>query len=308
MKRCRAVVVALTVATIVGLPGLAAAQSDGPDSVLPEFFEGVRPAGAGGAHTAVTSGVDSLYQNPAGTARAPMYVLDAGFEYTPQGAMMNAGIVDSKINPQLAAGLGYTYFVGRGDHDSLSGHDARVAVGIPVVPEQISVGAGLRWLRITDEDIPETEDDDQLLIDGFTGDVGVNIQPSEMLHLGLKGENLIDHCADDDRCRGSTPTRVGGGVGVGDETTFLLSADAAADLTSSPEGPVFDFGVGLEYLAGAAVPLRAGFKRRAYLDRNMLTFGGGWRSEDVGLDLAYRHDLNDAGQFGYMSANFSVYF
>lgn len=303
---------ALALIFCAALPALAVAQngeqSDEPPAI-PEFFEGVRASGAGGSHTAVASGVDSIYQNPAGTARARMYVLDGAFSYTPQGALLTTGVVDSKLNPQLSAGFGYSYFIGRGDHEHLSGHDFRGALAIPVVHEQISVGAGVRYLRITDDRLPDIdEDDDQLLIHGVTIDAGVNFRAAEILHLGLKGENLIDHCADDPQCRGATPTRITGGLGLGEETSFMFSGEAGVDLTSDPEGPRFDAGVGVEYLVAGTVPLRAGFQRRDYVGRNLLTFGVGWHSEEVGVDASYRHDLSDAGQFGYASASFSVYF
>ncbi len=275
---------------------------------LPEFFEGVRATGAGSSHTAITSGVDSLYQNPAGMARAPMYILDSAFSYTPQGAIVGAGIADSKLNPDLAMAVSWNYFFGLDDHEHLSGHDARAGIGVPIIPEQVSIGAGIRYLRITDESIPILdEDDDQLLINGVTFDAGINFRVADTIHLGLRGQNLIDRCADDGRCRGSTPTRITGGFGVGYETTFLLSGETTLDLTSGPE-PMFDFAVGGEYLMGYTVPLRVGFERRAFLDRNLLTFGIGWRSEQMGLDASYRHDVGELSEFGYLSGSISVYF
>lgn len=313
MRCSRAFITALAITVTLGLPAVGFADDAVPDQ-LPAFFDGVRAGGAGSSHTAVASGVESLYQNPAGIARAPMYVLDGAFSYTPQGALLTAGIADSKLNPNLAAGIAGSYFIGQGDHDNLSGFDARAAVGIPVVPEQVSVGAGVRYLRIVDTDLPpdlqgNDDNEEQLLIHGVTIDAGINFRAAEVLHLGLKGENLIDHCADDDRCRGATPTRIAGGVGLGEETGFMFSGDVALDLTSSPDDtPLFDFGVGIEHLVGGVVPIRAGFQRRAFLDRSLITVGGGWRSEEVGFDMAYRHDLQRANQFGYASASFSVYF
>lgn len=315
MSSRRLLILALTIATILGIPTLGAAQ-EGDDNVerapgsgtLPDFFHGLRAGGAGNSHTAVASGVDAVYQNPAGVARAPMYVLDGTFSHSPQGALLSAGIADSKLNPQFAMGVAYNYFIGRDELENISGHDARLALAIPVVPEQISIGAGVRYLRIKDDRLPMEDDEDpQLMMHGVTFDAGINFRVAELLHLGLVGQNLIDLCSGDEVCQGSTPTRVGGGLGVGSETSFMISADAAADLTSGPS-PTFDFGVGGEYLVAHAVPLRIGFERRGHLDRNLLTAGGGWRSEQAGVDISYQHDLNDANRFGYISGGFSVYF
>ncbi len=308
LRRTVCTSIAIVVALLMGIPALASAQDDPePGPYLPDFYEGVRAAGAGGAHTAITSGVDSLYQNPAGIARAPMYVVDGTFAYSPNGATIGAGVADSLHNPDFGLGVGYNYFFGTGDHDHISGHDARVAFGVPVVPEQISIGAGLRYLRFSDETIPITDDDDsQALIRGLTFDAGVSVRLDDTIHLGLKGENFIDHCADDDRCRGATPTRITAGFGAGFETTFLISGEAGLDLTSS-DSPLIDFAAGAEYLAGHAVPLRVGFERRAFFDRNLLTFGMGWRSEEFGIDASYRHDLSNPSDIGYMSMSFSLY-
>lgn len=296
---------------VATLGGMSAAFAEEEESFQgrPEFYGGMRAAGAGGSHTAIASGTDAIYYNPAGVARAPMYVLDGAFSYTPQGSIVGAGIADSKINPQIAGGAAYNFYFGQGENKNLSGHDARIALAIPVVPERVSVGIGVRYLHIIDKSLPKIEDEknSQALLAGFTGDVGVTVRAHDLVHLGLSGQNLLDHCSDDDACRGTTPTRINLGVGIGQETAFMASGRVALDLTSGPE-PLFDFGVGAEYLVAQMIPLRVGFERRAFLEQNMITAGGGWRSEQAGVDFAYRHDLSQTDRFGYLSAGFSVYF
>ena len=285
----------------------AAAQS--PERPLVETYQGLRSGGVGNSHVAVASGTDAIYQNPAGIARAPMYVVDGAFSYTPQGALMSAGIADSKINPQIAGGATYNYFYGHSEHSHLSGHDVRVAAAIPAVPERVSIGIGGRYLHITDTTLPEIDDDPtaQLLLQGFTFDAGIAIRAADILHLGLVGQNLIDHCRDNSLCRGTTPTRLSAGLGLGDDSLFMISGQATLDLTSA-DSPLFDFAAGAEFMAAGIIPIRAGFERRAFLNRNLLTFGLGWRSEQAGVDFAYRHDLNSMDSFGYISGGFSVYF
>lgn len=299
------VLIALALTPLLATP--ATAQT--ADRPLPESYQGLRSSGAGNSHVAVAFGTDAIYNNPAGIARPPIYVLDAGFSYTPQGSLLSAGISDSKTNPQIAGGATYNYFNGQDEHSTLSGHDVRLAGAIPVVPERLSIGVGGRYLRITDTSLPEVEDDPdaQLLLHGFTLDVGMIVRAANWVQLGLVGQNLIDHCRDNNLCRGTTPTRITGGIGIGDETRFLGTAQASLDLTSA-DSPLMELSAGIEVMLAQAVPLRVGFERRAYLDRNLLGFGGGWRSERAGLDVSYQHDLNRSEAFGYLGGGFSIYF
>lgn len=309
MSTSRHVVFALVITLAsLGFFSTATADEHGPQGPLPEFYQGLRSTGAGNSHVAVASGVDALFQNPAGMARGARYVFDGAFSYTPQAAIMGAGIADSYHNANLAGGVAYNYVFGMGDHSHLSGHDIRGGLAIPVVHERVAIGFGVRYLLITDSLLPEPvdEDDDQLLINGPRFDMGVNFRPTDLFHVGLAIQNVNDSCSDDVRCKGATPTRVSGGIAVGEETNFLASAQASIDLTSA-DTPLFDFGVGAEYLAAGAIPIRAGFERRAFHDRNMITIGAGWRSEKVGVDFSYRHDVAAMDQFGYFSGGFSLY-
>lgn len=283
--------------------------ADTVERPLPESYQGLRSAGAGNSHVAVSFGTDAVYNNPAGIGRPPIYVVDGGFTYTPQGSILSVGVSDSKTNPQVAGGATYNYFRGHGEHSHLSGHDVRLAMALPVSPERVSIGVGGRYLRITDQNLPIDDDnpDAQLLLHGFTLDVGVVVRAADLIHVGIVGQNLIDHCRDNNLCRGTTPTRLAAGFGVGDENTFVISGQVGLDLTSSSD-PLFDFAAGAEVMLAQVIPLRAGFERRAFLDRNLLSFGAGWRSEQAGVDLTYRHDLNDAQAFGYIGGGFSIFF
>lgn len=263
----------------------------------------------GESFTAVATGTSALYHNPAGAARAVMYALEAGYEYTPTGNVLNASIVDSKTNPSIAAALGYNYYFGRGD-DDVRGHDFRVGLALPVLPDRISIGAGGRWLLVsdsiltTDEDGEEVQTDVQLM-NGPTIDAGIIVKASNQLHFGVVGQNLIEQCSRPE-CRTVAPTIISGGAGFGSEVGLLISADAGIDLTSSPDGPGFDGGAGIEYLIQSVVPIRAGFQYRGALEQALLTFGAGWRSSAAGVDLGYQLNLNDTSQM-YFMGSFSVY-
>ena len=278
-----------------------------------EFSQGVRPAGMGDAFTSVAVGTDALHHNPAGAARAVMYALDASYEYTPEGNVLSASVVDSKTNPNVAAGIAYGYYFGRGDND-LRGHDIRLGLAIPVLPERISVGVGGRYLLIKDtilQESPDTGEEvqtDVQRINGPTLDAGILFKASNQLHLGIVGQNLIDQCheaCEPTPARHIAPTRISGGIGFSTESGFLIAGDGGVDLTDS-DSPALDAGVGAEYLIQGMVPLRAGYQYRGAFPQHLLTIGAGWRSSAAGVDLGYQLDLLDTSNM-FIMGSFSVY-
>lgn len=272
-----------------------------------EFSQGVRSAGMGEAFTAVASGTSALFHNPAGAARAPMYALDAGYEYTPTGNLLSAAIVDSKTNPSIAAGVGYGYYFGRGD-DDVRGHDIRLGLALPVMPDRISVGLGGRWLIIKDtittmDDAGEPVRTDVQLMNGPTIDAGIMFRATNALHFGVAGKNLIEQC-EKPECKTIAPTLIHGGLSFGMEA-LIVSGDMGVDL-STGESPAPDGGAGIEYLINSVVPVRAGYQYKGGLGQHLLTFGAGWRSTAAGVDIGYQLDLEDTSNMFFMGS-FSVY-
>ena len=277
-------------------------------AVAQEFSQGVRSAGMGEAFTAVATGTSALFHNPAGAARASMYALDAGYEYTPTGNALSASIVDSKTNPGIAAGVGYGYYFGRGD-DDIRGHDIRLGLALPVMPDRISVGVGGRWLIIKDtittmDEAGEPVQTDVELMNGPTIDAGIMFRATNQLHFGVAGQNLIEQCKKPE-CATIAPTLITGGLSLGFEAGLLLSGDVGVDLTTA-EDPAPDVGAGIEYLIGGTVPIRAGYQYKGGILQHLLTFGAGWRSTAAGVDVGYQLDLQDTSNMFFMGS-FSVY-
>lgn len=278
------------------------------DVAAQEFTQSVRSAGMGEAFTSVATGTSAIYHNPAGAARAVMYSVDAAYEYTPDGNVLSASVVDSKTNPSIAAGVGYAYMFGRGDND-VRGHDIRLGLAIPVLPDRISIGAGGRWLIIKDTILTENDEGDEVqtdveLMNGPTLDAGIIVKATNSLHFGISGQNLIEQCSKPE-CRTIAPTMITGGASFGSEIGLVLSVDAGVNLTTGPD-PALEAGVGAEYLIQQVVPVRAGYQYRGALDQQLLTFGLGWRSSAAGVDLGYQLDLLDTSNM-YFMGSFSVY-
>ncbi len=289
MKR-HILAVVMAVACAGGLAAEAHAQ---------QFVEGARPTGMGGAYTAVGTGASGMYHNPAGIATARMYAIAGTYAYTPAGNLLNASIVDSKTNPNIAAQAGYSYLIGHDDARDPSGHDIRLALAVPALPERVSIGLSGRYLIL--------ERDGTEFARGFTLDAGFLFQIVESFHAGLVGKNLIDICQQPERCRGAVPMNVGAGVAYGKTTPFHISADFVADIGSRPEGVAYEIDAGAEYMIGGSFPIRAGYRHRTLQDSHRVSAGFGWRESRFGLDAGANMDLADPASVT-VSTTASVYF
>lgn len=269
-----------------------------------EFIQGSRPSGMGMAYTAVGEGTGGIFFNPGGIASSMMYQVEGTYEYTPSGSALNAAIIDSKTNPDVAAGVAYSYFFGRGDYDALSGHDINLAIALPVIPDQISVGVGGRYMIVLGEDLDGDSID---VMKGFTLNAGALFRASDMLQIGIAGRNLLNICKDDEICAGIAPTNIAAGLSLSDRETFVLAADGGIDLTTDPDKVQPFFQVGAEYFAGAKFPLRLGYQRLEATSRNMLTAGLGLRMKAAGLDAGFRMDLSQTDYF-FVNGSFSLFF
>lgn len=280
MYELKNIFAALFFAALLTAPAIAGAQT---------FHDGVRPSGMGEAYTAVAAGPSSIFNNPAGVARSVTYAVEAAYEYNPGGSVLNAGIVDSKTNPSIAAGVGYSLLLGRDELENVTGHDIRLALGIPVVPDRVSLGLGGRYI-IMNETVGAGDDEQTLeIINGFTLDAGAIFRLSQQIHAGLAAKNLIPIC-EQPICEPTAPTVIEGGLGF--ETQGLtISTDVGLDIDRG--SPAVDIGVGAEYSIAGVVPIRAGYLRIGAEERNILSGGIGYRSASAGVDFGYQVDLSD---------------
>lgn len=285
---------ALIVCALMTMTSIASAQ---------DFAQGARPVGMGEAFNSISTGAAGVYHNPAGIARAILYAVEGSYSYTPTGNLLSLAIVDSKTNPSVSAGFAVSYYFDRNQENSdITALDLRLPIAIPIVPERISVGLGIRYLSINDTDI-ET-------LSGFTLDAGAMFRVADALHIGVSAKNLLETCDVKSRCQGIAPLTIGGGVAFEGGTEFVVAADVDADLTSADSTKV-NFAIGGEYLIQSMIPVRLGYKRRGIDNGNVLTLGSGWRSPTAGIDAGYQHvlssDSDDSG-VGLITVGVSVYF
>jgi len=247
--------------------------------------DGARPMGLAGVFVANASGNGALYHNPAGVGTALMYAFEGQYLYEPGMNTFNASVVDSKINPKLAMGFGYSYEDSTGDTYNLKGHDFRLALAHQLVPSRVVVGLGGRYLLY---DVA-----DERVLEGFTLDGGVVVKATDGLFIGLSGNNLIDVCDANDNCLDTVaPRTVGAGLAFGSTFGFQLVGEARSVLTDV-ENPTWEYAGGAEYLAGQILALRGGYRYLSDSDASVIAAGAGFRSNTAGLDFAYEHNLTD---------------
>jgi opacity protein-like surface antigen len=251
---------------------------------------GARPLGMGSAFTPNASGNGAIYHNPAGVGTSLMYSVEAGYEVSDDANIFAASVVDSKINPRLAAGAGYSFTSGQGAAKKVSGHDGRLILASQVVPELMVVGVGGRYL-----DFSGPEDTG---FKGFTLDVGAVFKVTDGLFLGAAGRNLIDPCADseDEVCpTGLAPRTISGGVAFGTSLGFQLVADVEADL-SKKEETALRYAGGVELLLAQLLALRGGYQYHALTKSNVVATGAGLKTQVAGFDIGYQYHF-DEGQY-----------
>lgn len=260
-------------ALLVATPALA---FDPPQ--MGDLF-GTRSLGMGNAFRAVGTSNETLFFNPAGVVATRRYQVDGHYGFSPGDrlSLWHASIVDSKTS-NVGVGIGYSHLAGLGGPAETSGSVVNFSLGVPLA-SRVAIGAGFKYLGFSS---PEDTN-------SITADVGLLIRPLPILSLGIVGYNLIDvHSA-------QAPTRVGGGISLGDDARFRLSFDAVfAVEESDPLGTTYH--AGAEYFFDRVLPIRLGAERREGEDRNFLTTGIGLVSEVAALEAGFAQGVGGGGR------------
>ena len=228
-------------------------------------------------------GSSAIIRNPAGLARAVTYAAEVQFFRRNDGvSAVGFSIVDSKTQPTMAVGVSYGFQFTDGDVPN-DGHDARLAFAHPAIPDRLSLGVGLHYLRLDrGKDAPDLK--------GFTLDAGFLLSLSDAIHLAGIGHNLLK--LED----AGLPRRLGGGISY--TGVLVVAVDVLADLDSHVDGPKPVVNVGAEVLLGQAVPIRLGYEHDAGLGTTWVSGGLGFLTgmgaNKGQLSLSYRQNLDDA--------------
>lgn len=247
-----------------------------------EHMTGTRAMGMGEAFTAGASGNGAVYHNPAGLSSAMMFSLEGAYAHDTSRELniANVSVVDSKTNPNLAAGLAFTWETASPDNQpDYEAYHFRVGFSMPIA-ERFMIGLAGRYMNIT---VGSDE-----IADDFTLDVGTLFRISDEFIIGVVGYNVVNSGLDQ-----LAPISLGAGAAFTYGYVFQIAAEIRFDFTSDADTVPKRYHAGAEYLIGGVVPIRLGYQYDEAIDSHFLTVGAGFRESTIGIDACYKQNLND---------------
>ena len=255
----------------------------------------IRSAGMGDATRAFASSGEALHVNPAGIAATTRFNIET-YGLAEPGAdlyVFGASAIDSKINSEeafsLSGGFGYTYYSSGSNAAETKRQGSILSLGLalPLVPEDLFIGATVRYMRLTGA----------VVSNAATMDLGVILRPTPFLSVAGVIQNLID-------VRSPEATRFYAfGLALGSEVDFHLAFDTRIDFNAEGKAvPIFQ--VGGEYVLQRMFVPRAGFVEDRLRNARYLTAGFTAILSGYAVDLMYRYDVKkgdidvDGNNFG----------
>ncbi len=271
-----------------------------PASAWDDFL-GVRPMGMGGAHSAVVTGNDAIFLNPAGMALFRRYSFETQYLLTPEfgiegGPMehvFNVSVVDNQITP-VATGISYTRIE---RDDSKRGNRYDMAFGY-ALGQNLMIGTNVKYLNYEREG---RED-----LDAVTMDFGMLMRFDFGVTIGLVGYNLtntgdyLEHPISMAAAVSFSPFRT---LSIAfDWMINFQKPDEAADALGE-KGTGYAYRFGAEYLLMDQLLLRAGAvidQTRPENDQYGWSAGIGYITKTFGIGFSYQQSFEHSwdGTFG----------
>jgi hypothetical protein len=273
---------------------LGSAHADG-DSLVDML--GPREVAVGEAMRGDATGASAIGLNPAGLPLNHELVFEGGYGYraSDQASLLGVSACDS--TNALPGCFFYNYAgaspagdLGVAMPGSTTTHIGGIALAKAVAPH-VLVGSTVKYFHY-DTDLPGQAD-----ASGFTFDLGLTLQLTEMASLGFAGYNLWGEHAPE------MPRAAGGGIALKPLPMLTLSYDMRWILDPSMDtttGTVVKsgarFGGGAElFLRNASgqtgFPIRAGALRDNGLGETYLSAGLGFSTMSMGLDVGARKSI-----------------
>lgn len=274
---------------LLSLSGVALADADSLTDNL-----GPREVAMGDSLRAEAIGTMSTVLNPAGLALNRQLVFEGSYGYR-DSDKANIGSVAACDSTTPVAGCFYYHYldaqpgVGLGDMQVKKRfHEAGITAA-RALNQQISVGINNRYFDYNSN--LEGEEDQR----GYSVDVGLIFQPSSVVRVAGVGYNLV----------GTDSPQYPRGVGTGlvlrpGTGTLGFSLDAVWNLDRPDDQDTGRYGGGIEYLlaptALAAYPIRVGGVYDDLSNAGYASFGVGYSTPKMGLDIGGRRQLSGDGE------------
>lgn len=246
--------------------------------------ESARGMGAGLGLRATAVSTSALAYNPAGLAGAPLYHVAGNVDYIggDKTVALGGAVVDSATSP-VAAGLSLRGFLS-GSHGGYDGIDGRLAFAFPF-SDVISIGLTGRYVNIGTELLNDAGTySDKKVVEGFSLDSSVQIHAGDMFHISVGAYNFVDQDSP------LMPVMAGISAALMATENLAFGIDSLMDFTSFGS-PKPTLGGAVEFLAGQAFPLRAGYTYDNGRHLHQVSAGVGYTDAIVGLDLSLRQDV-----------------
>ena len=255
-----------------------------------EYGTSAQALSLGGAIRSSAVGPAALQYNPAALARFMMYGIELGYDYAhvPGGHAVHTSVADSKTNEWVALGMSYTFHHADKDGITSEGHRVRAALASGYRSQVFSgfIGAGVHWAQIN-----RTGPD----FEAISADIGILLDLFQMVRLGIVGHNIVT--VDDEV---EMPISLGLGISF-NYADLLVSFDTLLDFSRKDDVRT-SYSVGVEYFIAGVIAVRSGFEHSQVEESNRLCFGVGYVSQLWGIDIGYRHNVEDESD-ALVSAN-----
>lgn len=276
----------LAPAILLSLSSVARADADSlTDNIGP------REIALGDSMRAESLGTASTVLNPAGLALNSQLVFEGSFGYR-ESDKANIGSVSACDSTVPVAGCFYYHYLnaepGVGDMDVTRRFHEGGFSAARALSQQIILGTNTRFFDYNSN--VEGEEDHR----GYAFDVGLIVQPAQMIRIGAVGYNLL---ATDSP---QYPLGVGTGLSIRPGNGALgVSLDALWNLDREDGEDKGRYGGGIEYLLRsgpmAAYPLRVGGVYDDLNDGGYASFGVGYSTPKMGLDVGGRRQVSGDG-------------
>ncbi len=241
-------------------------------NVLNDAGMQARNFGMGGAYRGMGFGTETVSGNPAMLSMFRRYQLELGGAWDiPNGyGFGGLSIIDSATN-ELAYGQSYVLATFDSPYGRSTAHLNTTAMAYPIA-DWLHLGISARYQLIYGP----------YATNSITIGAGAAVRLFDRWIIGFSGHNLI----------GVASPLVNRFFALSTSASFsMLTPSFELRMDFNAPSPRFAWALGLEWIAGEVVPIRAGFTWDNITGQKYVSAGLGFFLEGSGVDIAYRHEL-----------------